>query len=80
MILASVLGTTEGDGGTREDPMCKIKILNTTVELTVPVSTLSPWTTSDPTDIPMHMSEIDPNALEHLITKEDLEKLWHKDQ
>eukprot|EP00957_Ditylum_brightwellii_P182455 13899136-Ditylum_brightwellii.AAC.1 len=26
------------------------------------------------------MSEIDPNALEHLITKEDLEKLWHKDQ
>eukprot|EP00957_Ditylum_brightwellii_P090295 6876866-Ditylum_brightwellii.AAC.1 len=28
----------------------------------------------------MHTSEIDPNALEHLITKEGLEKLWHKDQ
>jgi hypothetical protein len=75
VILASVLGTTEGDGGTREDPMCKIRILNTTVELTVPVSTLSPCTTPDPADVPMHMSEIDPNALEHLITKEDLEKL-----
>eukprot|EP00957_Ditylum_brightwellii_P083443 6342512-Ditylum_brightwellii.AAC.1 len=60
--------------------MCKIRILNTTVELTVPVSILPPCTTPDPADVPMYMSEIDPNALDHLITKEGLEKLWHKDQ
>eukprot|EP00957_Ditylum_brightwellii_P047776 3629370-Ditylum_brightwellii.AAC.1 len=60
--------------------MCKIRILNTTVELKVPVATLSPCTTPDPANVPMYISETDPNALEHLITKEDLEKLWHKDQ
>eukprot|EP00957_Ditylum_brightwellii_P035362 2681773-Ditylum_brightwellii.AAC.1 len=26
------------------------------------------------------MNEIDPNAIEQLITREDLERLWHKDQ
>eukprot|EP00957_Ditylum_brightwellii_P204527 15339654-Ditylum_brightwellii.AAC.4 len=34
----------------------------------------------DPVYIPQHSTDIYPNALESLISKEDLEKLWHTDQ
>eukprot|EP00957_Ditylum_brightwellii_P147186 11207913-Ditylum_brightwellii.AAC.1 len=36
--------------------------------------------TNDPADIPTSVKDIDPNAMESLLTHEDLEKLWHKDQ
>eukprot|EP00957_Ditylum_brightwellii_P079531 6047295-Ditylum_brightwellii.AAC.1 len=50
------------------------------VEFSVPSSDILPCSTPDPTDILLIEKDIDPNALENLITKEDLEKLWQKDQ
>eukprot|EP00957_Ditylum_brightwellii_P162951 12408211-Ditylum_brightwellii.AAC.1 len=76
----TVLATVIGPADNSEDSLYEVRVLNSTIEHSVPIFTLSPVTTPDPADIPQHSVNIDPNALESLISKEDLELLWHKDQ
>eukprot|EP00957_Ditylum_brightwellii_P133528 10180489-Ditylum_brightwellii.AAC.1 len=70
----------EGDGASEGDPACRIRLLNSKVELSVPVSDNLSCSTPVPADIPLTEKDIDPNAMETLMTKDDLEKLWYKDQ
>eukprot|EP00957_Ditylum_brightwellii_P043222 3275593-Ditylum_brightwellii.AAC.2 len=58
----------------------KVRVLNTTDELSIPIFTLSPLDNPDPADILQQSNDIDPNALESLISKDSLEKLWNDDQ
>eukprot|EP00957_Ditylum_brightwellii_P187786 14298786-Ditylum_brightwellii.AAC.1 len=74
------MGPTEGGDAYERDPACKIRLLNSKVEFFVPVSNLFPCSTIDPTDTPLTKTDIDSNTLGTLLTKEDLEKLQHKDQ
>eukprot|EP00957_Ditylum_brightwellii_P115979 8846961-Ditylum_brightwellii.AAC.1 len=66
------------EGGS-PDLTCTIRPLNSNEEVDVPIKDLSPCTTNNPADIPTSVNDIDPNAMESLLTHEDLEKLWHKD-
>eukprot|EP00957_Ditylum_brightwellii_P129172 9852304-Ditylum_brightwellii.AAC.1 len=75
-VLVAVIGPADNS----EDGICKVRVLSSTTEHSVTISTLSPVSTSDPADIPQYSADVDPNALESLISKEDLELLWHKDQ
>eukprot|EP00957_Ditylum_brightwellii_P201134 15324200-Ditylum_brightwellii.AAC.1 len=70
-VLATVIGSADNS----EDDQCKIRLLNSTIKHAVPISTSSSLTTADPADIPQHSADIDPNALESMISKEDLELL-----
>eukprot|EP00957_Ditylum_brightwellii_P196196 14949348-Ditylum_brightwellii.AAC.1 len=74
------MGPAEGDGASEGDPACEIRLLNSKVEFSVPVSNIFSCSTPDPADILLTKTDIDPNALGTLITTEDLEKPWHKDQ
>eukprot|EP00957_Ditylum_brightwellii_P087365 6649735-Ditylum_brightwellii.AAC.2 len=69
-----------GPAAKGEDDLCKVRVLNSTNGHSVPISTLSSVTTPGPIDIPQHSADTDHNSLESLISKEDLEMLWHKDQ
>eukprot|EP00957_Ditylum_brightwellii_P018168 1368688-Ditylum_brightwellii.AAC.1 len=62
------------------EPLYTIRVLNMTEPVKVPISHLVPCTSCDPADIPLAAKDIDPNAIEILVTKEDLERLWHRDQ
>eukprot|EP00957_Ditylum_brightwellii_P105934 8080056-Ditylum_brightwellii.AAC.1 len=70
--LATVLRTNEGRPS---DTTCTIRLLNSTKEVNVPIKDLSPCTTNNPADIPTSVKDIDPNAMESLLTHEDSEKL-----
>eukprot|EP00957_Ditylum_brightwellii_P165512 12600802-Ditylum_brightwellii.AAC.1 len=63
-----------------QDSHCKVRVLNSTDEYSVLISTLSPIDHLDPADIPWHSIDIYPEGLELLLSKEDLEKLWHRNQ
>eukprot|EP00957_Ditylum_brightwellii_P030539 2313144-Ditylum_brightwellii.AAC.1 len=75
--LATVLRTNERGS---VDPTCIITLLNSNKELKVPIKDFPPCTTNDPADITTYAKDINSNAIESLLTHEDLEKLWHKDQ
>eukprot|EP00957_Ditylum_brightwellii_P020465 1542624-Ditylum_brightwellii.AAC.2 len=75
-----MIPSNEGKIANDQEPQCQIRVLNTKDPITVLASSLSPCTTTDPADIPINSKDIDPNAMETLITKEDLDKLWYKDQ
>eukprot|EP00957_Ditylum_brightwellii_P141787 10803065-Ditylum_brightwellii.AAC.1 len=47
-ILATIIGPSDNS----EDDLCKIRVLNSTIEHSVPIPTLSPVTTTDPADMP----------------------------
>eukprot|EP00957_Ditylum_brightwellii_P212332 15367190-Ditylum_brightwellii.AAC.2 len=78
--LATMVSSNEGETADDQEPQYQIRVLNTKKLITVPASSLSTCTTTDPADVPTSSKDIDPNAMETLITKEDLDKLWHKDQ
>eukprot|EP00957_Ditylum_brightwellii_P204672 15340361-Ditylum_brightwellii.AAC.1 len=75
--LATIIWTNEGGS---PDSTCTIRLLNSNEEVDVPTKDLSPYMTNNPANIPTSVKDIDPNAMESLLTHEDLEKLWHKDQ
>eukprot|EP00957_Ditylum_brightwellii_P053753 4072207-Ditylum_brightwellii.AAC.1 len=78
--LATVVESAQEELKDGVNPACTIRVLNATDPITVPASSLSPCTFPDPADIPTSAKEIDPNAMNVLISKEDLDKLWHRDQ
>eukprot|EP00957_Ditylum_brightwellii_P102203 7790982-Ditylum_brightwellii.AAC.1 len=75
-VLAIVIGPADNS----KDDLCKMRVISNAIEESVPISTLSSVNTTDPADIPQHSANIDPNVLESMTSKEDLELLWHKDQ
>eukprot|EP00957_Ditylum_brightwellii_P203150 15333441-Ditylum_brightwellii.AAC.2 len=80
MKLATVSKSSHDELVDGVDPTCTIRVLNKIDPVTVPASSLSPCTTPDPADIPILAKEIDPNAMNSPISKEDLDKLWHRDR
>eukprot|EP00957_Ditylum_brightwellii_P099262 7561059-Ditylum_brightwellii.AAC.1 len=72
--------STDGPAGKGQYTLCKVGILNSTNKLLSPISTLPPIDDPDPADIPQSCSDIDLNTMYLLVSKEDLEKLWHRDQ
>eukprot|EP00957_Ditylum_brightwellii_P078722 5985537-Ditylum_brightwellii.AAC.1 len=75
VILITMMGPDEGDGATEGDPACKIRLLNSKAEFSVPVFSIFPCSTPGPANIPLTKTDIDCNALDTLITKEDLGKM-----
>eukprot|EP00957_Ditylum_brightwellii_P072313 5496422-Ditylum_brightwellii.AAC.1 len=75
--LATVIHSNEGD---KENPACTIQVLSTPDEITVPATNLEACTSPDPADIPLVDSDIDPNAMNTIVSMEDITQLWHKDQ
>ena len=68
MRLTTVLRTNEGGP---QDTTCTIRLLNRTKEVDVHIKDLFPCITNNPTDIPTSVKDIDPNAMELLLTHED---------
>eukprot|EP00957_Ditylum_brightwellii_P064742 4913291-Ditylum_brightwellii.AAC.1 len=69
--LATVIGSGGKTYSDNQEPFFKIN---------VPNLSLLPCTTPDSADIPTSVVDVDPNAMEELVSRDDLKSLWHKDQ
>eukprot|EP00957_Ditylum_brightwellii_P133198 10155817-Ditylum_brightwellii.AAC.1 len=78
--LATVQESTTNAHVNGVEPKCLKRVLNTRNKISDLASSISLCTTSDLADIHLNPNKVDTNAMDLLITKEDLEKIWYKDQ